>query len=118
MLACNLRTSSLRSFLVLDVGTTRARFDFGMAGSLQCKTQRYGRLKAGFSGVDYSIPLCEEELCRGKVQIRNVHSLSAAKISLSAPSLPQSSLSPKRARPSPELRKLKFSFHRQQQYRG
>jgi hypothetical protein len=33
MLACNLLTSSFRSFFVFDVGTTRARFDLGMVNS-------------------------------------------------------------------------------------
>ena len=32
MFACSLRTSSLRSFFVFEVGTIRARFDFGMLG--------------------------------------------------------------------------------------
>jgi hypothetical protein len=35
ILACNLRTSSFRSFFVFDVGTTRARFDLGMANSFR-----------------------------------------------------------------------------------
>lgn len=35
ILACNLRTSSFRSFFVFDVGTTRVRFDLVMVDSFR-----------------------------------------------------------------------------------
>lgn len=43
MLECNLLTSSLWFFLVLDVGTTLLRFEEGMVSLLLCCQSRMGR---------------------------------------------------------------------------